>query len=398
MHCYGLPSHATQAPHIDRYQVKVVTDEASPVLEDARKDDAADREETGGGVFPPGAAPPPGAPLASATPGKPPKKRRLLRRSLIVIGLILAMVFAAGFALVMERQITLNSNIERITGAFPDEAGRPAKAVGDAQNWLLIGSDKRPGEAGSQRADTIMIVHVPAARDRLTLIGIPRDSYVRIPGHGNNKINAAYAFGGPKLLIKTVESLTKVRIDHFAALDFQGFVTMTEVIGGVDVYVARKVYDPMNKVTWPQGQVHLQGDKALLFVRQRYNLPGGDFDRIKRQQAFIGAMGHKIISRELLTDPLKLNGFLEALTRAISVDSGVTLSTLRDLALELRNIRPDTVDSATLPTLGTATVKGASIVRLDRKTGESFFAAIRNDALEDYFKDSGGLNDLTILP
>ncbi len=364
--------------YIDGYQVTAVTDEASPVLENTRKDDPAGGEE--------------------AVPAEPPKKRRLLRRLLIVTGLIFAMVFAAGFALVMERQITLNGNIARIPGAFPEDVGRPVKAVGEAQNWLLIGSDKRPGESGNQRADTIMIVHVPAGRDRLTLIGIPRDSYVRIPGHGNNKINAAYAFGGPKLLIKTVEDLTKVRIDHFAALDFQGFVAMTEVIGGVDVYVARKVYDPMNKVTWPQGQVHLQGEKALLFVRQRYNLPGGDFDRIKRQQAFVGAMGHKIISKELLTDPFKLNAFLEALTKAVSVDSGVTLSTLRDLALELRDIRPDTVDSTTIPTIGTATIKGASVVRLDKKAGMSFFEAVRNDTLEEYFNDSGGLNDLTIVP
>ncbi|MFC4592221.1 LCP family protein [Sphaerisporangium corydalis] len=354
-------------------------DETSPVLENARKDESAADQDV--------------------TPAKPPKRKRsLVRRLLIVTGLIFAMVFAAGFALVMERQITLNGNIERIPGAFPEEAGRPAKAAGDAQNWLLIGSDKRPGESGNQRADTIMIVHIPADRDRLTLIGIPRDSYVRIPGRGNNKINAAYAFGGPQLLIKTVENLTKVRVDHFAALDFQGFVTMTQVIGGVDVDVARKVYDPMSKITWPQGRVHLEGEKALLFVRQRYNLPGGDFDRIKRQQAFIGAMGHKIISRELLTDPFKLNGFLEALTRAVSVDSGVTLGTLRDLALELRDIRPDTVDSTTLPTLGTATVKGASVVRLNRQAGALFYEAIRNDTLGEYFRESGGLNDLTILP
>jgi LCP family protein required for cell wall assembly len=355
--------------------VTKVTDDTSPVLENARKDDSADGEEV--------------------LPEKPPWKRRLLRRLLIVAGFALAMVVTAVFALVMERQITLNGNIERIPGAFPDEAGRPAKTVGDAQNWLLIGSDKRPGDLGGRRADTIMIVHVPADRDRLTLIGIPRDSYVRIPGHGNNKINAAYAFGGPKLLIKTVEDLTKVRIDHFAALDFQGFVAMTKVIGGVDLYVPR---DPADKSTRPQRPVHLEGEKALLFVRQRYDLPGGDVDRIKWQQAFIAAMGHKIISRELLTDPLKLNDFLEALTRAVSVDSGVTMSTLRGLALELRNIRPDSVDSATVPTLGTATVNGAGVVRLNTEADRLFYEAIRDDNLERYFKDRGGLNDLTLLP
>jgi LCP family protein required for cell wall assembly len=352
-----------------------VTDETSPVAESTG--DTGDKK------------------IVQAEPRKRP---RLLRRLLIVTALGTAMVLAAGFAVLMERQITLNGNIQRIPEAFPEEASRPVKAVGEAQNWLLIGSDKRPGEGGSQRADTIMIVHVPADRARLTLIGIPRDSYVRIPGRGNNKINAAYAYGGPKLLIRTVEDLTKVRIDHFAALDFQGFVTMTKAIGGVEVYVAREVYDPANKVTWPQGEVHLEGEKALQFVRQRYNLPGGDFDRIRRQQAFIGAMGRKIVSRDLLTDPLKLNDFLEALTRSVSVDSGVTLSTLRDLALELRDIRPDTVDSATIPNLGSVTVRGASVVRLDKKAGEAFYAAIRDDKLTEYFDKSGGLNDLTILP
>ncbi|MDH2430477.1 LCP family protein [Sphaerisporangium sp. TRM90804] len=338
--------------------------------------------------------------LAGPAPVRPVarRRRRLLRWTLATVALLVVVVVAAGFAVVMERQITLNGNIERIPGAFPEEAARPVKAVGDAQNWLLIGSDKRPGESGNQRADTIMIVHVPAARDRLTLIGIPRDSYVRIPGHGNNKINAAYALGGPKLLIKTVEDLTKVRVDHFAALDFQGFVAMTDAIGGVDVHVSREVYDPANKVTWPQGNVHLEGEKALLFVRQRYNLPGGDFDRIRRQQAFLGAMGKKIASRDMLTDPLKLNAFLEALTRAVSVDSGVTLSTLRGLALELRDVRPDDVDSATIPTAGTATVKGASVVKLDRRAGKAFYEALGKDALEEYFKERGGLNDLNILP
>lgn len=377
-----------------------LADDTSPVLESARKDHFVDGDEVVPLKEPDISDASRTSEPAQRPPGtvKPRRKRRLLRRLTIATGLVLAMVVAAAFALVMERQITLNGNIQRIPGAFPEDAGRPAKAVGDAQNWLLIGSDKRPGESGSQRADTIMIVHVPADRERLTLIGIPRDSYVRIPGRGNNKINAAYAFGGPKLLIKTVEDLTKVRIDHFAALDFKGFVAMTQVIGGVDVYVARKVYDPANKVTWPQGLVHLEGEKALLFVRQRYNLPGGDFDRIKRQQAFVGALGHKIISRDMLTDPLKLNDFLEALTRAVSVDSAVTLGTLRDLALELRDIRPDTVDSATVPTLGTAMVKGASIVRLDRKAGRRFFDAVRNDDLEEYFGENGGLNDLQILP
>lgn len=303
------------------------------------------------------------------------------RKIIIIVSLVLALPIAAVIALVAERQYTYDNNIKRIPDALPTEAGRPPRTVAEAQNWLFVGSDRRPGEAGHQRADSIMIVHVPANRENVFMVSIPRDSYVSIPGHGQNKINAAYSFGGPRLLISTVERLTQVRIDHFAVLDFAGFVAMTKAVGGVEVTVAQEVYDPANKVTWPKGRVSLEGERALLFVRQRYGLPGGDFDRIKRQQAFLRALATKVISKGTLTNPFALNELLEAVTSSISVDSGVSLATLRDLALELRSLRGHQLVSTTVPLEGTDTVKGMSIVRLDSAEAAGLFESIRNDTM-----------------
>lgn len=323
-----------------------------------------------------------------------PKKRSTRRRNILIISLlVLSVPLAALFTVAMERQYTYDRNIKRIDDVFPAEPERPAKPVGEAQNWLLIGSDARPGEKGAHRADSIMLVHVPADRQKIFFVGIPRDSYVPISGHGSDKINSAYAYGGPKLLILTVEKLTGVRIDHFAALDFSGFVQMSKAIGGVDVEVSRETYDSANKITWSQGTVHLEGEKALLFVRQRYGLPGGDFDRIKRQQAFLRAVADKLINGGVVTDPFALNDFLGALTKSISVDSGVSIGTLRDLAIELRNIRGGSLVASTVPLAGTDTVKGASIVRLDDEAAKVMYAAIRDDKLEQYFDDHGGTSN-----
>ncbi|GAA4203986.1 LCP family protein [Microbispora amethystogenes] len=330
----------------------------------------------------------------TATP--PPRVSRR-RKVLIVVTLVLLLPPAALFAVLMQRQHVYDTNLRRVQQVFPEEWDRPAKAIGTAQNWLVVGADKRPGESGFQRSDSLMIAHIPADRKRIFLIGIPRDSYVTIPGHGKDKINAAYAYGGPRLLIQTVEKLAKVRIDHFAALDFDGFVEMSKALGGVDVYVARQVHDPANKITWPQGNVHLEGERALLFVRQRYGLPGGDFDRIKRQQAFLRAVAQKVVSKGMLTNPFALDKFLQALTRSLSVDSGVDMKTLRSLAVELRDVRGDDLRSATYPVAGTDTVKGVSIVRLDAKEGAKLTDALREDTLERYFADRGGLNESSFV-
>jgi LCP family protein required for cell wall assembly len=329
-------------------------------------------------------------------------RRRLLIRVLIAAAAVVLLVGGA-IGLLFERQRAYDQNIQRIPGAFPAERGRPARAPGPAQNWLLVGSDRRADQAttgrdtnqplwrhGAQRADTIMLVHLPADRSRAYLVSVPRDSWLPIQGHGNAKLNAAFSFGGPPLLIATIERLTGVRVDHFAILDFEGFRSMTDALGGVEVRVARTVRDPARKVVWPAGTHHLDGARALDFVRQRYNLPGGDLGRIKRQQAFLKALAGRVVGRGTLANPLKLNAFLEASTKAVSVDESLTISRLRSLALQFRSVRAGDVVFLTAPVAGTRTEGRQSVVYLDRAKGQLLYRALRVDAVEGYLAGAGG--------
>jgi LCP family protein required for cell wall assembly len=234
-----------------------------------------------------------------------------------------------------------------------------------------------------------MLVHLPADRQRVYLVSFPRDSWVPIAGHGHAKINAALSFGGPPLLISTIEQLTGVRVDHFAMLDFQGFESMTDAVGGVDVRVSHTVPDSAGESQWQAGVHHLDGPQALKFVRQRYNLPGGDFDRIKRQQAFLKALAGRVVDADVLTNPLRLNAFLEAVTSSVGVDDTVTASNLRSLALQLRSVRPRDIVFMTIPTAGLGTEDGQSVVYIDRAKSRPLHRALRNDEVGRYVRRTG---------
>jgi LCP family protein required for cell wall assembly len=329
-------------------------------------------------------------------------RRRLLIRVLVAAAAAAVLLVGGATGLFLERQRAYDRNIQRIPGAFPAESNRPARAPGRAQNWLLVGSDRRADQAttgrdaneplwryGAQRADTIMLVHLPADRDRAYLVSFPRDSWVPIQGHGNAKLNAAFSFGGPPLLIATIERLTGVRVDHFAILDFEGFKSMTDALGGVDVQVTRTVWAPAQKVLWPAGVHHLDGVRALDFVRQRHNLPGGDLGRIKRQQAFLKALARQAVDRGMLTNPLRLNAFLDAATKAVSADESLTTSTLRSLALQFRSVRPGDLVFVTAPVAGMGTEGRQSVVYLDRAKGQPLYRALREDTVEGYLAGVG---------
>jgi LCP family protein required for cell wall assembly len=341
----------------------------------------------------------------SLEPEDPPQAphRRRLTRVLLAAAAAAVLLIGGAAGLFFERQRAYDQNIQRIPGAFPAEPGRPARAPGRAQNWLLVGSDRPTDQAttgrdaaeplwryGAQRADTIMLVHLPADRRRAYLVSIPRDAWVPIQGHGNAKLNAAFSFGGPPLLIATLERLTGVRVDHFAILDFQGFRSMTDALGGVDVRVARTVRDPTRNVVWPAGTHHLDGARALDFVRQRHNLPGGDLGRIKRQQAFLKALASRVVDRGTLANPLKLNALLEASTKAVSVDESLTISRLRSLALQFRSVRAGALVFLTVPVAGTGPEGRQSVVYLDRAKGQPLYRALREDAVEGYLAGADG--------
>src|SRR3712207_8584085 len=242
-----------------------------------------------------------------------PRQRRGLRRlltALVVLLVVLVAVVGGGLWYLTDRYA---GNIDRVSDVFTglDEGARPApatpaEAAGAAPvTFLLVGTDSRgsadEGIAEGGRSDAIMIARFSGDRRHAQLVSIPRDSWVEIPGHGRDKINAAYAYGGPPLLISTVEQVTGVRIDHYVAIDFEGIVQVTDDLGGVDVVVAETTSN--GPYTFPAGVNHLDGDQARWYLGQRYGLEGGDFDRVRRQQQFVEAVFTQLFSSGALSDP-----------------------------------------------------------------------------------------------
>jgi LCP family protein required for cell wall assembly len=327
---------------------------------------------------------------AQEGPRTPPRPHRRLWRLLIVLsvlGLVVALVVVGGLWFLTNRY---GGNIDRVGDVFAglEDGARPAPATapegGDVPvTFLLVGSDTRakvaPGELPDGRSDAIMLARFTADRQHVQVISVPRDSWVDIPGHGRNKINAAYAYGGPTLLIQTVEHLTGVRIDHYAAIDFDGLIQVTDDLGGVDVVVAETTTN--GSYTFPAGPNHLNGTEARWYLGQRYGLPGGDFDRVRRQQQYLQAMFSKLFSSDTFSDLGRLDDALLTVTSAVALDDSLGNGALLPLAYSLRGVTPATVDFFTAPVLGTGMEGAASVVYLDTVSGDRMWKYLRNDSL-----------------
>ncbi len=313
--------------------------------------------------------------------------RRLLVASAVLVA-VLALLLTGGVWFLTDRYA---GNIDRLAGVFADldEASRPAlptpaePAGADPVTFLLVGTDSRAdaeeGIAAGGRSDAIMIARFSGDRQHAQLVSIPRDSWVDVPGHGTDKVNAAYALGGPGLLVQTVEQLTGVRIDHFAAIDFAGITQVTDDLGGVDVVVAETTTH--GPYTFEAGVNRLDGDEARWYLGQRYGLAGGDFDRVRRQQQFLEAVFSQMFTSGTLTDPRGLDSALRAVTGAVAVDESLGDADLLRLGYSLRGLRPEQVDSFTAPVLGTGREGEASVVYLDEVAGERMWTCLRNDSL-----------------
>jgi LCP family protein required for cell wall assembly len=269
-------------------------------------------------------------------------------------------------------------------GARPtDKSGNVVQQPdGNGTNYLLIGNDARPGDTGS-RSDVMVLVHVPEDRSNVTLIHFPRDLWVPIPGRGEAKLNAAYAFGGAPLLVKTMQNILGIEIDHVAMVGFEGFKSMTDAVGGVDVHV-EEASEGDGKV-FREGVMHMDGETALVFVRQRYMLSEGDISRGKRQQAFIKALMLEALSKETLTNPIRLKDFLDAATSNLTVDQKLDVATMRSEAFAMRGLRGDDVRFITAPFAGFGTSSdGQSIDIVDEVKMTQLGEAIRGDVLDQY--------------
>ncbi|MGY1709508.1 LCP family protein [Geodermatophilus sp. SYSU D00758] len=335
-----------------------------------------------------------------AAPGGPRPRRRGLRRVLVVLGvlgLVLALVVGGGLWFLTDRYA---GNVARVADVFADldadarpAPATPQQAAGEAPvTFLLVGSDTRAtaeeGIAAGGRSDAIMLARFSADRQHAQVVSLPRDSWVEIPGHGMGKINAAYAYGGPSLLVQTVEQLTGVRVDHYVAIDFEGITEVTDDLGGVDVVVAETTSNGPH--TFEAGVNHLDGDEARWYLAQRYGLAAGDFDRVRRQQQYLKAVFTKLLSTDTLTDPGRLDAALLSMTGAVAVDEQLGNTELLSLAYDMRGLGLEGIDFLTAPVLGTGTEGAASVVYLDHVAGERMWEYLRNDSLSqnaDEFAD-----------
>lgn len=228
-----------------------------------------------------------------------------------------------------------------------DYPGRPAP--GHGTTWLLVGSDSRQGltveqqqalatggDIGNGRTDTILLVHVPAfgSSTPTTMVSIPRDSYVPIPGYGRDKINAAFAMGGAPSLAQTVEQATGLRLDHYAEIGFSGFADLVNALGGVTVCPTEPINDPLAGIDLPARCQRLDGADALGYVRTRAT-PRADLDRMVNQRHFMSALLHRAASPTVWLDPWRWYSVPHAATGALTVGQGDHVWDLARLAWSL---------------------------------------------------------------
>ncbi|HET6534284.1 MAG TPA: LCP family protein [Actinoplanes sp.] len=349
----------------------------------------------GNGPSGPG-GPPPRGPSGSG-PGRPyrgkPKPRwgriALVAGVLVIIGGLIAGIALYGYAAGLDKDLKRTDAFSEITN------GRPVKEVAGVQNILLVGSDSRDPDAISAqvsewRADTLILMHIPSDHKSAQLVSIPRDLWVQVPSANNApcdsgsraKINASFAFGGLPRAVRTVECMTDVHIDHVMAIDFGGFKEVTDALGGVDLKVEQSItsiHKPYRKFT--KGTMHMDGAHALDWIRQRKQFPQGDFARMRHQQEFLKALMNKASSTGTLTNPAKMNDFLKAVTAAVTVDNGFSIT---DMAVQFRNLRGENLTFITSPNLGSQTIAGQSVVVSDREKALALYEAMAADKMSEW--------------
>jgi LCP family protein required for cell wall assembly len=307
-----------------------------------------------------------------------PQKRKVKKGRVF-----LAILFALLLVLV-GLYFYVDSSLRR-SDALPDYEGRPADTPGT--NWLLVGSDARDdltqeqkdalstGDAGGKRTDTIMLLHIPDGSGKATLVSLPRDSYVDIPGNGKNKINAAFSLGGAPLLAQTVEGSTGIYIDHYMEIGFGGFAGIVDAVGGVDMCIDEPMQDPLAGLDLKAGCQELDGTQALGYVRTRA-FATADLQRVQNQRKFLAALSERATSVGTLINPFRALPLLFASTDAISVNEGDHLYNLAGLAFGMGG----GVDTATVPVGATPTLDGVgSVVQWDRENALRLFGALEKD-------------------
>ncbi len=286
------------------------------------------------------------------------------RRALVVLAALLgATVLVTSLALVTGSHHASAQPAVTIQRAH---SGKATPSLKGRVTFLVIGSDSgapkfgRGGTAAGGRADAIHLVVLDTAKRRGISIGFPRDSFVSIPGHGTNKINSAMSFGGPPLLIRTIEQLTSINVDYYALTSFDGLTDLVNKVGGVTVGVDQNLVDSFSGANFRRGTQRLNGAQALSYSRARHGTPQGDLTRSKHQgQVLLGGLG--TFQQQVAKDPMQVMKWLAAMQDEVQVNLPFT-ETLR-LALYATTVSPSRINNVVAPgTPGNA--GGASVVRL----------------------------------
>ena len=355
------------------------------------------------------------APPAGEPPRLPPHlnprgvPRRAGRAARLLLSLVAATA-AAGVLVVSGSGYGLlvwsDAGIERVD-AFALTGERPAASPDGSTTFLMVGSDARTGmsaadrkrlhvgsaaAASGRRADTMLLVHVSARHDTITAVSLPRDSYVVIPAHigtdgtqvpeRRNKLNAAYAVGGPPLAVATVERSTGVRVDHYIEVDFLGFEELVDAVGGVDVCTSKPLSDTKAGLRLPAGTTRVDGKTGLAYVRARSLDARADLGRIERQQRFLAAMVSRVTSRDVLLDPRALVRFLDAALGSVRADRDLTRTEMIELATQLRHVSGGDVRFVTVPITDPSFRPGGvgAVALWDEPAAEEMFGALRRDS------------------
>ncbi|MFF1277984.1 LCP family protein [Streptomyces marokkonensis] len=342
-------------------------------------------------------------PAAGSSPGgrgriRRGRRRRWARGTGLTVAAVLVAAGGAGWAVYLK----LDGNITPDEAAAAElarlEKDRPTALVKDARNILLIGSDTRSGDEngrygrdpGTERSDTVILLHLSAGRRSATAVSIPRDLMVDVPDcrrpDGSRSepmfaaFNSAFEVGGSACTIRTVEKLTDIRVDHHVVVDFDGFKDMVDAVDGVEVCLREPMDDKDAELKLPAGRVTLSGEQALGYVRARKSLgDGSDTGRMERQQRFLGALVNKVRGNDVLLNPVKLYPVLNAATSSLTTDPELaSLRGLYELVRGLREIPTEDVQFLTVPR--ESYTGDVNRDQLAQPAAENLFERLRTDA------------------
>jgi LCP family protein required for cell wall assembly len=312
----------------------------------------------------------------SRVPGRGGRRWLRPRRLLAILAGLVALIVVATVAV----YFSVSSKLTKV------DALVPTAFTSAGTNWLITGSDSRAGlntkeenqlalghDISGQRSDTIMLLHLPSNGTRPTLVSLPRDSYVPIPGHGYNKLNAAYDFGGPKLLVQTVQNATGLPINHYMGIGFGGLVTVVNDVGGVQMCLKEPMKDPKAGLNLKAGCQTLNGDQALGFVRTRA-FAEGDLQREQDQRVLLKGILSKMTSAGTLANPFAIVPAANGAAGSISIDQGTGLTQLVSVAFALRD--PVTT---TVPFGQFANTAAGSVVEWNTTAAKQFFSDLAHD-------------------